>query len=141
MKYSRVSKIVNLIDVVNFFKHLIYEKNLFFHPDDDFNDFVQNKNCVPSINSDEAGIYNHLMEQCFAVCEEQGIEIYSIGLASMRRHIKHDIQDPIEVGLLARRIGQDHIYKIVDKEKGGYVLSSLSDDIFEFVKETDIVTI
>ena len=141
MKYTRESKIVNLIDVVKFFEHLLYEKKMLFHPDDDFCDYVQNEESNKTINSDEAEIFNQLMDQCFAVCEEQNMEIYSIGLTSMRRFIKPDVQDSIEIGMLARRIGQDTIYKVVEKGKGGYVLASVPDDVSVFVHESDIVTI
>ena len=141
MKYTRESKIVNLIDVVKFFEHLLYEKKMLFHPDDDFCDYVQNEESNKTINSDEAEIFNQLMDQCFAVCEEQNMEIYSIGLTSMRRFIKPDVQDSIEIGMLARRTGQDTIYKVVEKGKGGYVLASVPDDVSVFVHESDIVTI
>ena len=141
MQYTRESKIGNLIDVVHFFEYLLYEKKLSFHPDDDFGEYVQNEGSTTSISSDEADIFNQLMDQCFSVCEEQKTEIYSIGLSSMRRSIKPNVQDPIEVGLLARRKGQATIYKVIERGNGGYVLTSLSEDISVFVHESDIVTI
>lgn len=141
MKYTRESKIVNLIEVVNFFEHLLYEKKLLFHPDDDFREYVQNEDGTATISSDEAEIFNQLMDQSFSVCEEKNMEIYSIGLASMRRFIKPDVQDPIEVGLLARRRGNTTIYKVLERRKGGYVLTSLSDDISVCVQDSDIIII
>ena len=141
IKYTSGSKITNLIDVVKFFEYLLYEKNLLFHPDDDFSDYAQNEESANTINSDEAEIFNQLMDQCFAVCEEQSMEIYRIGLASMRRLMKFDAQDSIEVGLLARKTGQNQTYKIVEEVKGGYVLVSLSDNKSVLVKESEIVII
>ena len=68
MKYTRESKIVNLIDVVKFFEHLLYEKNLSYHPDDDFSEYVQQDDKRPCLTNGEVVLYNQLRNQCFKVC-------------------------------------------------------------------------
>jgi hypothetical protein len=47
-----------------------------FHPDDDFNDYINLETEKPTYTKDEADFRNELMNQCFAVCEKNGFDIY-----------------------------------------------------------------
>ena len=141
MQYTRDSKIENLIDVVHFFEYLLYEKKLSFHPDDDFSEYVNYEDSNPCFSSDEVEICNQLMDQCFEVCEEQDMDIYSIGLASMRRCINPNVKDPVELGLLARCEDKERIFKVVEKVDGGYMLSALDNNESIFVEDSNIVVI
>ena len=62
-------------DVVAFAKQLIKE-GVNFHPDDDFNDYINLETEKPTYTKDEAEFRNELMNQCFAVCEKNGVDIY-----------------------------------------------------------------
>ena len=126
MKYTEDSQIENLIDVVHFFEHLLYEKKLSYHPDDDFSDYVNTMDDSPSFTNEEVRLYNRLMDQCFDICKKEEMDICSIGLASMRKIIKPDVDDPIEVGLLARiKEDDEQIFKIEHEMNGEYMLTSL----------------
>ena len=142
MKYTQDSQIENLIDVVHFFEHLLYEKELSYHPDDDFSDYVNTMDDSPSFTDGEVRLYNRLMDQCFDICEKEKMDIYSIGLASMRRIIKPDVDDPIEVGLLARiKEDDEQIFKIEHEMNGEYMLTSLETGTSSFVDKSKILLI
>lgn len=74
-----ITKIETSEDVKAFAKEIISE-GVSFHPDDDFNDYVnfkENKRCFTKV---EAKLRNELMDNCFDVCEKEGIDIYSLML-------------------------------------------------------------
>jgi len=73
------NKIQKLDDVKAFAKQLIAE-GLNFHPDDDFNDYVNIENKIPIYSNEEASKRNELMDKCFEVCELEGIDIYELML-------------------------------------------------------------
>lgn len=66
-------------DVKAFAKQLIAE-GVSFHPDDDFNDYVNFKENTPTYTKKEADLRNDLMNKCFEVCEKEGIDIYDVML-------------------------------------------------------------
>lgn len=126
MQYNSQSHIIHLKDVVYFFEHLLYERHLSFHPDDDFNDYVSMETGENTFSKEEAKIYNRLMEESFEVCEINDTEIYSIGLASMRRLIDPSIDDPIEEGYLVRVKGDRTIYRIISiDDNQNYLLKAI----------------
>ena len=53
-------------NVVAFANQLIKE-GINFHPDDDFNDYINLDTQEPSYTKDEADFRNELMNQCFTV--------------------------------------------------------------------------
>lgn len=66
-------------DVEAFAKQLIAE-GISFHPDDDFNDYVYFSENKPFYSKEEAELRNELMNNCFTVCEKEGISIYNLML-------------------------------------------------------------
>ena len=62
-------------DVVAFAKQLIKE-GVNFHPDDDFKNYINLETAEPTYSNEEAELRNELMNQCFAVCEKSGVDIY-----------------------------------------------------------------
>lgn len=80
MIYSDSSHIKTVEDVNLFFHHLIYDRKINFHPDDDFSDYIKNEDNFPAFSSEEVKIYNQLMDESFDVCEKSNIDIYGIGL-------------------------------------------------------------
>ncbi|AXB55212.1 hypothetical protein [Flavobacterium fluviale] len=77
-----LNKILNIEDVKQFAKQLTAE-GLSFHPDDDFNDYVNSKTNLPSYSKEDADLRNELMNECFNVCETEGVDIYEIMLEEM----------------------------------------------------------
>lgn len=70
-------EIYTIEDVKIFAKHLIFE-NVRFHPDDDFNDYVNIKTNLPTYTKEEANLRNALMKSCFLVCENEGVDVYEV---------------------------------------------------------------
>jgi len=77
-----ITKILTIEDVKQFAKELTAE-GLSFHPDDDFNDYINFTSGEPSYTSEEAEIRNKLMNECFDVCENEGIDIYEVMMEEM----------------------------------------------------------
>ena len=74
-----ITKIETNEDVRGFAKQLIAE-GISFHPDDDFNDYVNFKENKPTYTKEEADLRNDLMNMCFDVCEKEGVDIYDVML-------------------------------------------------------------
>ena len=72
-----ITTILTIEDVKHFAKQLTAE-GLSFHPDDDFNDYVNITNNTPFYNKEDAEFRNKLMNECFDVCEKEGLDIYEI---------------------------------------------------------------
>lgn len=72
-----IAAIQTIEDVKTFAKQII-EEGVSFHPDDNFNDYVNLKTNKPSYTAKEAEIRNSLMNECFNVCDKAGVDIYDI---------------------------------------------------------------
>lgn len=73
-------EIKKLEDVTRFFKYLKEERKVIFHPDDDFESYVNIETLESTFTPEECKEYNDAMLQCFDVCEAEGVDIYLIGL-------------------------------------------------------------
>lgn len=87
-------------DVVDFAKQLV-EEGLNFHPDDDFNDYVNVNTNEPSYTPQEAELRNKLMSQCFDVCEKNGMDVYDIMCEVMLTETGLDSLIPLPSAVLA----------------------------------------
>jgi len=72
-----IRKIKNTDDVVIFAKQLVKE-SVSFHCDDDFNDYVNVETKKKTYAKRQANFRNNLMNQCFEICEKNGIDIYDV---------------------------------------------------------------
>lgn len=79
MTYNKDSHIKSVEDVKAFFNHLVDERKLNFHPDDDFADYISYEDKTPSFAKEEVSMYNRLMEESFDVCNNYNMDIYDIG--------------------------------------------------------------
>lgn len=79
MTYNNESHIKSIEDVKAFFHHLVDERKLNFHPDDDFADYIRYEDKAPSFTEEEVSVYNRLMEESFEVCEITNADVYEIG--------------------------------------------------------------
>ncbi len=86
------SHITSVADVKAFFHHLVDERKVNFHPDDDFADYISIDDQTPTFTDDEVILYNRLMEESFDACEAAGVDIYELGLQELEKALK-----PIEV--------------------------------------------
>jgi hypothetical protein len=53
-------------------------EGLNYHPDDDFNNYVNTETGEASYTPEEALLRNELNEQCFEVCDQNGADLYDI---------------------------------------------------------------
>lgn len=74
-----LTKIQTIEDVEKFFNELILEENLNFNPDEDFKNYIDTETELPTYTEEEAELRNHLLDQCFEVCEKKNTDIYKIG--------------------------------------------------------------
>ncbi|NII26195.1 DUF4262 domain-containing protein [Pseudoflavitalea sp. X16] len=65
--------------VYNFFKALMVDHQLNFHPDDRFEDYIDLKNKQKTFTTAESATLNQVMDHCFAVCGKD-TDIYEIAL-------------------------------------------------------------
>ena len=85
MQYNNETRITSVDDVKEFFHHLVSERNLNFHPDDRFEDYVSCDDGSNTFSQEECSVYNRLMDESFDVCEKNGVDIYAIGLELMQK--------------------------------------------------------
>jgi hypothetical protein len=74
-----ITEISTLDNVKEFVVQLIAE-GLNYHPDDDFENYVNIETGEPSYTTTEASLRNRLNIQCFVVCESAGADIYDISM-------------------------------------------------------------
>ena len=80
MTYTSESHIKSVKDVEAFFHYIVSEWRVNFHPDDMFEDYVSCERAINTFTLDECTVYNRLMDESFAICKKEGVEVYSIGL-------------------------------------------------------------
>ena len=78
MKYNNDSIIATVDDVKEFIRHLVNNRMVNFHPDDRFEDYSSCGDGSETFTQKECVVYDHLMEECFEVCEENRVDIYAI---------------------------------------------------------------
>ena len=84
MTYNEEPHIKSVEDVKTFFHHLVNERKLNFHPDDDFADYICCDDKTPSFTEQEVLVYNRLIEESFDVCEKANVDIYDIGYRKLK---------------------------------------------------------
>ena len=77
-------EIKSIADVTRFFKYLTEERHVSFHPDDEFECYVHMETGEPTFTPEECREYNAAMLQCFEVCKAEGVDIYLIGLETLK---------------------------------------------------------
>lgn len=78
MKYDKEKQITTVNDVKDFFHHIVYERKVNFHPDEDFESYINYDNKIPTFTPDEVKAYNRLIDQSFDVCEKNKADVYQL---------------------------------------------------------------
>ena len=65
-------------EVQDFFRHIVFDLYINFHPDDDFADYVNDKTGERTMSDEDAALYNRLMDEVFEVFDDEE-EVYEIG--------------------------------------------------------------
>ena len=84
-KYTSASHITTVEEVRDFFRHIVYDLGINFHPDDDFKNYVSYTTDEWTMDDDQAELYNRLMDEAFDVC---GDEVYEIGSDLLFKRLK-----------------------------------------------------
>lgn len=77
--------IKSIDDVKIFFNQLLIEE-INFHPDSDFNDFINLETLEVTFSKDDAEQLNNVMNDCFEICEKEGEDIYEIALEVNKKY-------------------------------------------------------
>jgi hypothetical protein len=66
---------------------------LAFHPDTDFSEYVNKNTAQPTFTSEEAALYNQLLDSAVYFCEQRKLDIYAISMNIIIKHYErlHDI--------------------------------------------------
>ena len=86
-KYTSDSHITTVEEVKDFFRHIIFDLDINFHPDDDFKEYVNYETGERTMNDEQAEIYNRLMEEAFDVCDNEDM-VYEIGCDLLKDRLK-----------------------------------------------------
>ena len=69
---------IRTIKDVKLFAYKLTKENVAFHPDDDFNDYI-NFLTGERLYSKKVALHrNHLMDQCFQVCNGLNTDVYDV---------------------------------------------------------------
>lgn len=85
MKYTQTDHINSIDDVTAFASYLINDLGINMHPDNDFAEYICYETRERTFTEEEAAIGNRLMDECFEVCEKNGVDIYEL-LFPLIRH-------------------------------------------------------
>ena len=88
-KYNHNSHITTVEEVKEFFRHIVYDLDINFHPDDDFRDYVD-RDGNRTMDDAQAELYNRLMDEAFDACDGEEM-VYEIGYDLLQERLK--IQD------------------------------------------------
>lgn len=72
-----MDEILSFNDVEIFLKQLI-DEGTNVHPDEDFNNYINLNTGLTVYTKEEAFLRNTLMNQCFVICQAEGIDLYEI---------------------------------------------------------------
>lgn len=72
-----ILEIKTVADVETFFKDLLAE-GVNYHPDDNFNIYINGESGKPTYTDEESEIRNGLSDQAFDICEKAGVDIYDL---------------------------------------------------------------
>lgn len=73
-----IQTITTIEDVKTFFLQLL-EEGVNFHPDEDFANYINGETKKDTYTRQEADLRNRMMDESFAVCEQNNICIYELG--------------------------------------------------------------
>lgn len=89
-----ITEIKTLEDVKEFVHQLMAE-GLNYHPDDDFENYVNMETGEPSYSPQDVLLRNQLNDQCFEVCQAAGADIYDISMEIFLKETGLDAYIPL----------------------------------------------
>lgn len=89
-KYSHNSHIATVEEVKTFFRHIVYDLDINFHPDDDFKSYVSYDTGERTLDDEQAELYNRLMDEAFDACDNEDV-VYEIGCDMLMRRMQNRV--------------------------------------------------
>ena len=86
---SLPTEINSIDDVWCFFNYLLFIEGVAFHPENSFEDYI-NEEGEPTYTFEEAQQRDALMEECYDVCDEYGIDIFLLGMESFNTFMESE---------------------------------------------------
>ena len=86
-KYTRDSHITTVEEVKDFFRHIVFDLDINFHPDDDFKDYFDSTTGERSMDDEQAELYNRLMDEAFEVCDDED-RVYELGCDLLKERLQ-----------------------------------------------------
>lgn len=84
MMYNQDLHIKMVSDVRAFSRHIVDERSVNFHPDDEFPEYINFDDNTPTITVEEKTLFNRLMDESFAACEKDDADIYAIANTELK---------------------------------------------------------
>ena len=119
MPYPNRYDIKTVDDVKSFFHDLVYNLHLNFHPDDSFNNYINDKN-EDLFTKEQAIIFDTLMSECFDICSQNDADIYEIGMEITNAYTGLD-----------KLINADNMYHNDEPETPGITIEKNINEYFE----------
>ena len=73
-----VAHITTIDQVEEFTKYLVEDLKVNINPDNDFADYIEYETGKATFTDEEVERGNQLMDECFNVCEANGVDIYEL---------------------------------------------------------------
>ncbi len=86
-KYTRDSHITTFEEVKDFFRHIVFDLDINFHPDDDFKDYFDSTTGERSMDDEQAELYNRLMDEAFEACDDED-RVYELGSDLLKERLQ-----------------------------------------------------
>ncbi|BBE18569.1 hypothetical protein AQPE_2732 [Aquipluma nitroreducens] len=87
---SLPKSITTIDDVWEFFNYLHNVEGVVFHPEKDFNCYINGETHKPTYTKQEVKERNILMDKCFDVCSENNINIFEVGIEAQNKNLFGD---------------------------------------------------
>ena len=123
------------MDIWTFFNYLHNVDGVTFHPEEDFNVYVNGKTNKPTFTYEEAKKRNVLMDLCFEACSELGLDIFTIAMEAMRENLGLQLKpsQKSHSGVVVCKISDEYV-----DEDTGEVIGFCKNKFYNIDKEESI---
>ena len=106
-----------------------------FHPEQDFDVCINGKTRKPTFTPEEVKKRNKLMYLCFEVCSELGIDIFTIGMETMKENLGVDLSssEKFHSAVVVCTITNEYV-----NEDTGEVVGFCKNKFYQIVREDSI---
>lgn len=84
--YTHDSRIATKEEAKDFFRHIVFDLDINFHPDDDFKEYISRETGERTMDDAQAELYNRLMDEAFGVFNDEE-ELYEMACGVLEERI------------------------------------------------------